>query len=97
MAVVKDFSYRDKRWWNLRRKALIRDGYRCQRCGANIYGKGKSRVDHIVPVRANLQLAYTLSNLRCLCPSCDNKRHWEKGHANSKNRVQIGVDGWPVE
>jgi 5-methylcytosine-specific restriction endonuclease McrA len=86
------FHYKHPRWLNLRRKALARDGWRCTVCSADVRGKGAARVDHIVPVRTDPTLAWTLSNLRTLCPSCDNKRHSEKG---GRERPPIGLDGYP--
>lgn len=66
-------------WKAARRAALERDGYRCVVCGADIRGRGQSRVDHIKPLRTYPHLGLTLSNLRSLCATHDNQGHREKG------------------
>jgi 5-methylcytosine-specific restriction enzyme A len=73
--------YDTPQWKALRRLALIRDGYRCTVCRCDVHGKGKARVDHIHSIHARPDLALVLSNLRVLCPSCDNQAHREKGGA----------------
>jgi 5-methylcytosine-specific restriction endonuclease McrA len=45
-------------------------------------------------VRTHPHLRLDLNNLRCLCPSCDNKRHSEKGRGGVE-KVEIGMDGYP--
>jgi 5-methylcytosine-specific restriction endonuclease McrA len=77
-------------WHRLRGQALKRDGYRCTVCGVSVRGRGNSRVDHVLPVSTYPQHKLELANLRTLCPSCDNKRHAEKG---GKERPAIGDDG----
>lgn len=60
-------------WKGHRRKALERDSYTCQSCGAGADDIGRNPdVHHIVPFRRfddHIQ-ANELSNLVCLCPSC---------------------------
>ena len=56
-----------------------RDGWRCVLCRTSLHGLGRSRVDHIRTRHEAPELALVLANLRSLCPSCDNKRHAEKG------------------
>lgn len=86
--------YKSVEWRALRIAALNACGYRCAACGESLRGKGKSRVDHIKPVRTHPHLRLDLNNLRCLCPSCDNKRHSEKGRGGVE-KVEIGMDGYP--
>jgi len=69
--------YRSPRWKSLRFQAKRRDGFKCMECGA----AGRLEVDHIKPVRTHPELAYELSNLQCLCPSC---------HAR-KTRIEVGI------
>lgn len=87
--------YHTPKWKSLRRQALRRDNFQCVACSACLKGKGKSRVDHILTVQDRPDLAFTLSNLRCLCPSCDNKRHAEKSMKGPDIR-QVGSDGFPM-
>lgn len=68
---------RDPRWPALRLAAKRRDGWKCK-CGA----RGRLEVDHIEPVRKRLDLAFELSNLQTLCPSCHSR----------KTRIECGLD-----
>jgi 5-methylcytosine-specific restriction protein A len=68
---------RSKRWRALRLKALRRDGWRCVKCGS----AGPLEVDHIESVRTYPDLAFDLTNLQSLCPSCHaRKTRLECGH-----------------
>lgn len=68
---------RSTRWKALRLKALRRDGFACVQCKA----VGRLEVDHIKPVRTHPDLAYDLTNLQSLCPSCHTKKtRIECGH-----------------
>lgn len=68
---------RSPRWQALRLAALRRDDWRCVKCGA----VGRLEVDHVRPVRDATALAFELSNLQALCPSCHSK----------KTRAEIGL------
>lgn len=68
---------RSPRWKALRLAAKRRDGWRCVECKA----AGRLEVDHIKPVRSHPQLAFELSNLQSLCPSCHGR----------KTRVEVGL------
>lgn len=61
------------RWRQVRRKALQRDDYRCQKCGDRAHELGQNPdVHHIRPVRTfeDPQRAHRLDNLISLCKSC---------------------------
>jgi 5-methylcytosine-specific restriction protein A len=73
-----DAVIRSKRWQALRLAAKRRDGWACVTCGA----RGRLEVDHVKPVRTHPELAFELSNLQTLCPSCHTR----------KTRVEIGHD-----
>jgi len=68
---------KSKRWKALRLEALRRDGFKCCWCGA----RGRLEVDHIHPVRTHPDLAYDLTNLQSLCPTCH----------GGKTRTEIGL------
>ena len=68
---------RTQRWRALRLQALERDGWRCVQCPE----RRGLEVDHIQPVRARPELAWSLDNLQCLCGRC---------HAR-KTRIEIGL------
>lgn len=67
---------RTRRWKALRLEVLRRDGWRCVQCGA----VGRLEVDHVLPVRDQPELAWTLSNLQALCPT----------HHSRKTRLECG-------
>lgn len=77
---VTDPFYLTPEWKADRLAVLRRDNYTCVMCGADVRGKGKSRVDHIKPRRTHPHLARDHSNLRTLCSTCDNQRHAGRGH-----------------
>lgn len=55
--------------WRLRALVLMRDGARCQLCGAEAREGAKLHVDHIIPWSKGG--ATSLSNLRVLCHVCN--------------------------
>jgi len=61
---------RSARWKVVRLDAKRRDDWKCVQCGA----RGRLEVDHIQPVRTHPELAFDLSNLQSLCPSCHSKK-----------------------
>lgn len=71
--------YTQKKWKQLRKKILKRDGYKCQQCKR--YGKNVPAVTvhHIKHLDEYPELAYTTNNLVSLCKKCHNKAHPEKG------------------
>jgi hypothetical protein len=76
-----DITYGES-WWTVRRAALHRDGYECQRCGAGVAEIGRNPdVHHIDPVRTfdNPEAAHQLDNVVSLCRSCH--RRVEAGEA----------------
>lgn len=76
---IADPFYSSEEWRELRIFVLRRDRWRCVLCGTGVHHKGMARVDHIKPRRTHPELARDTNNLRTLCPSCDNRRHAEKG------------------
>ena len=87
--------YRTKEWYRLRKKALMRDNHTCVNCGKDVSGKKQSRVDHIVPIKVNPELALELSNLQTFCAGCDNIKHREKfGH---EEKPEISAEGVPTD
>ena len=76
------FDYGSVQWKVARAIALKRARYECENCGISVRGLGKSRVDHRQTVKDKPDLAFEQSNLRVLCPTCDNRRHAEKGGAD---------------
>lgn len=89
------FDYRSPEWAKLRLAALRRDKFQCIICGQSVRGKGRSRVDHIQTVKSSPDLAWSLSNLRTLCPSCDNARHSEKMRKGGIEKEPVDEDGYP--
>lgn len=55
--------------WRLRALVLMRDGARCQLCGAEARNGAQLQVDHIIPWSKGGETA--LANLRVLCDVCN--------------------------
>lgn len=55
--------------WRLRAMVLMRDGARCQLCGADVASGAKLHVDHIVPWSRGGETV--LDNLQILCEVCN--------------------------
>lgn len=65
-------------WW--RKEILKRDNFTCQICG--LRDKEIMQVDHIKNKKQFPKLEYDLSNGRCLCPNChERKSIKEKGRS----------------
>ena len=93
--------YQTKAWQVLRRRVLLRDGYRCQHksCGAMLK-RGRTDaasavVHHIVAHKGNLDLFFDYENLISTCWTC---------HSGDIQRAEyygfeldIGDDGWPID
>ena len=92
--MTSDHFYSSMTWRRLRHRALVRAGFRCELCRADLRRTG-SRVDHIRTRHEAPALQWDLSNLRALCPACDNVRHAEKGRGGRA----IGCDenGLPLD
>ena len=65
---TKNF-YNSKAWLDIKRIALIRDNYCCQRCGKNKDDIGLD-VDHIKERSKYPELELELNNLQTLCKDC---------------------------
>jgi 5-methylcytosine-specific restriction endonuclease McrA len=94
--------YDTPEWKSLRLAALQRASWRCTICGVCVAGARNARVDHVKPLSTHPHLALTASNLRVLCPACDNQAHREKWRGkNATEREEkfvlrgCGLDGWP--
>src|SRR3954451_20655719 len=99
--------YYSSEWRQLRREELIRDGYRCVVCGADVSAPGAATVDHRKPRKTHPHLGMEPSNLRMLCRSrrqggngCDNQAHREKGSGGGERIERFVIqgcdaDGWP--
>ena len=86
--------YGSPAWKAVRARVLARDGHSCTMCGVSVRGKGLSRVDHVVSVKARPDLALVAANCRTLCAPCDNRRHAEKG-SDGVERPAISISGFP--
>ena len=75
-------------WDSIREKVLLRDGERCQVCGATGF-KRPLHVHHIQPFRSftSREAANQLQNLITLCPSCHQQ-------AETRVRVRSGMAGF---
>ena len=90
--------YYTKRWSALRREALTRDGYQCQRCKAMLTNGRRSPrsavVHHIEAHKGDGELFHYLANLQAVCWQC------HSGAIQSEEVLgydgTIGHDGWPI-
>ena len=70
----------DASWERLRRLALQRDRFLCQRCmrqGVETMLTYGSPVDHVIPIRERPDLRLVMSNLQSLCVACHNRKSRE--------------------
>ena len=74
-----------RRWALARRRALDRDGWRCQQCGK----PGRLEVDHLVPLEQG-GAPYDLSNLQSLCKGC----HVAKTTGERYRPEPEGAEAW---
>lgn len=65
------FKNIDRKWREVRYKALKRDGAKCLCCGSTAKDGVKIHVDHIKPVSLFPMLKYDLDNLQVLCEVCN--------------------------
>lgn len=61
------------------REVLIRDGYKCQRCGSINTGPKSLHVHHLKPWAGNSSLRFDISNAVTLCRGCHG---WVHSRAN---------------
>ena len=81
---IQDRYYGTQAWRRLRTAALERDRFHCTDAFCTTPHRGAAGrlvVDHIVERRGGG--ADHLSNLRTLCPACDNRRHGRRGVGGS--------------
>lgn len=84
----RDPFYASTTWKRLRRMALIRDHYLCQRCRR----RPANTVHHMKPREEYPELALVLENLQSVCAICHNREHPEKGWRNGQ-AVSGPLDG----
>lgn len=83
MSVYASFAKTDDflksyEWRKVRMQAIIKNGNRCQCCGASPDSGAVINVDHIQPRSVRPDLALTLSNLQVLCNVCNHgKGNWD--------------------
>lgn len=62
--------YKTARWQKLRWAVLVRDLFRCARCGRIEADTARLVADHKVPHRGDERLFWDADNLQCLCKAC---------------------------
>lgn len=67
--------YNSSEWKRIRKKALRRDDWLCQRCSKQGLIKSAEIVHHLVETKDNWDLRLELSNLESLCFECHEKVH----------------------
>lgn len=82
--------------WQRARIEFLRENPLCSYCERRGQLTRASVVDHIQPHKGDQLLFWRRSNWQALCKPChDTVKPVEEGRARRK--VQIGLDGWPVE
>jgi len=93
--------YQTKHWQVLRRRVLLRDGYRCQHkgCGAilkrGVADPRSAVVHHKIPHKGDLDLFFDYNNLESVCWACHSGDIQQTEHYGFD--LEIGDDGWPVD
>jgi 5-methylcytosine-specific restriction protein A len=85
------------RWRKLRASVMMRDKGLCQLCLASHRVTPANECDHIIPKHKGG--TDDPANLQMLCSPCHaDKTQKEAATAQGRRlKVQIGLDGWPVE
>lgn len=90
-------------WEKVRKQVIERDKGLCQPCLRAGRVTAFRAVDHITPKAVAEKQRWSQAktddpdNLQCICKPChDEKTAKENGQAY-RPKVQIGLDGWPVE
>ena len=93
----------DKKWDRIRQQVIKRDYGQCQECKRQGRVTVGREVDHIVSKAKSKVLGWTrsmvdaLSNLELLCKRChDEKTARDEGRIY-RPKMEIGLDGWPIE
>lgn len=77
-ASIKTF-YSSYEWRKVRYQALLRNGGRCEACGASSKDGATLNVDHIRPVKKYWALRMDIDNLQVLCGACNHgKANWDE-------------------
>jgi 5-methylcytosine-specific restriction endonuclease McrA len=87
--------YKSREWMALRKKALERDHFECQRCkDLGKYHKAEC-VHHVKEVKPFPHLALSLSNLKCLCNACHNAVHDRMAdHLQQHGKKFVNEERW---
>lgn len=86
-----DWFYRNPAWLKMRQIALSRDNGLCVRCLKNKRIVKADVVHHIVHLTQDFSKALQLDNLECLCHSCHNKEHDEKGYGDKQSLFKKNI------
>jgi 5-methylcytosine-specific restriction enzyme A len=90
-------------WVKIRKQVLERDGHLCQPCLKQNRPTVATQVDHITSKAKAVALGWTQDqidhpdNLQSICTPCHDRKTTEETGRTYQPKVQIGLDGWPVE
>lgn len=70
--------YRGTDWQRIRKSALVRDNYLCQRCLKQKKIQKAQVVHHVVEIKEDWNQRLNLDNLESLCRTCHNRHHKSK-------------------
>jgi 5-methylcytosine-specific restriction protein A len=90
-------------WEKARLRVIERDKGLCQPCLRDGRVTQFKDVDHVVSRDLAAKRGWTHAktehpdNLQCICTDCHKRKTAEEKGGTYRPRVQIGLDGWPVE
>lgn len=94
-ATSGDF-YQSRAWKELRYRALLQCGGKCQCCGASARSGAVLHVDHIKPRSKYPHLQLSLSNLQVLCERCNlGKGAWDSTDWRTSTVQRKERTAWP--
>ena len=79
-----DEQLKDRRWWLTRKVILIRDDYRCTRCGS----PNNLQVHHEYYISGNMAWEYPFEALTTLCGYCHTITHGKLDNSSRARGIQ---------
>lgn len=90
-------------WEKIRKLVIDRAKGLCEECQRHKRVAIGRDVDHVVGKAKAARLGWSqeqvdnLQNLQLLCPLCHTKKTTEESGRTYRPKVEIGLDGWPID
>lgn len=85
--------YQSGKWRAIRKRALERDHYECQRCAKHGRYRSAQNVHHLQEVKLRPDLALDINNVESLCIKCHNEVH-DKRKRIDKRKPFVNIERW---